>query len=197
MPIPSQAFTARANGRSLRLITEIEIFPPFAPTTTSLTAAALPAQGKKYQGLYDTGATNSAISPRVVADLQLDSIGARTVGVGGGSLSTTAHLVNIGLPNRVMFPMVPVAKMVLLGGIDVLIGMDILGTGDFAVTHQDGKTVFSFCTPSRRHIDFVSELQLQQNQKNVPRTSIPKVPRNAPCPCGSGKKYKGCHGRHF
>jgi preprotein translocase subunit SecA len=22
-----------------------------------------------------------------------------------------------------------------------------------------------------------------------------KVPRNAPCPCGSGKKYKMCHGR--
>jgi preprotein translocase subunit SecA len=23
-----------------------------------------------------------------------------------------------------------------------------------------------------------------------------KVSRNAPCPCGSGKKYKHCHGRH-
>jgi preprotein translocase subunit SecA len=22
-----------------------------------------------------------------------------------------------------------------------------------------------------------------------------KIPRNAPCPCGSGKKYKQCHGR--
>ncbi|MGB1528779.1 MAG: SEC-C metal-binding domain-containing protein, partial [Candidatus Puniceispirillaceae bacterium] len=22
-----------------------------------------------------------------------------------------------------------------------------------------------------------------------------KVPRNAPCPCGSGKKYKHCHGK--
>ncbi|MHA1568073.1 MAG: SEC-C metal-binding domain-containing protein, partial [Alphaproteobacteria bacterium] len=22
-----------------------------------------------------------------------------------------------------------------------------------------------------------------------------KVPRNAPCPCGSGRKYKQCHGR--
>jgi preprotein translocase subunit SecA len=22
-----------------------------------------------------------------------------------------------------------------------------------------------------------------------------KVQRNAPCPCGSGKKYKNCHGR--
>jgi preprotein translocase subunit SecA len=25
--------------------------------------------------------------------------------------------------------------------------------------------------------------------------SVPKVGRNDPCPCGSGKKYKFCHGR--
>ncbi|EFN2927760.1 preprotein translocase subunit SecA, partial [Campylobacter lari] len=24
---------------------------------------------------------------------------------------------------------------------------------------------------------------------------ITKVPRNSPCPCGSGKKYKECHGK--
>jgi preprotein translocase subunit SecA len=26
-------------------------------------------------------------------------------------------------------------------------------------------------------------------------TVVPKVGRNDPCPCGSGKKYKQCHGR--
>jgi preprotein translocase subunit SecA len=26
------------------------------------------------------------------------------------------------------------------------------------------------------------------------RRDTPKVGRNAPCPCGSGKKYKNCHG---
>jgi preprotein translocase subunit SecA len=25
--------------------------------------------------------------------------------------------------------------------------------------------------------------------------AMPKVGRNDPCPCGSGKKYKQCHGR--
>jgi preprotein translocase subunit SecA len=24
---------------------------------------------------------------------------------------------------------------------------------------------------------------------------VPRVGRNDPCPCGSGKKYKACHGR--
>jgi preprotein translocase subunit SecA len=26
-------------------------------------------------------------------------------------------------------------------------------------------------------------------------SAVPKVGRNDPCPCGSGKKYKHCHGR--
>jgi preprotein translocase subunit SecA len=29
----------------------------------------------------------------------------------------------------------------------------------------------------------------------VPKPGVPKVGRNDPCPCGSGKKYKHCHGR--
>jgi preprotein translocase subunit SecA len=24
---------------------------------------------------------------------------------------------------------------------------------------------------------------------------VPRVGRNEPCPCGSGKKYKNCHGK--
>jgi predicted aspartyl protease len=182
------AFTARAPGRSLRLISEVEVFPAFA-------AGAPPTQGKKYMALYDTGATHTAISPQIVQDLNLPSIGARTVGVGGGFLSTTSHLVNIRLPNNVTIAMVAVAKMVIPSGENVLIGMDILGMGDFAVTHFGGKTVFSFCIPSRKCIDFAAEIQA--NRPPTASPTVPRVGRNAPCPCGSGKKYKACHGRHF
>jgi len=31
--------------------------------------------------------------------------------------------------------------------------------------------------------------------KQEPVKVGPKVGRNDPCPCGSGKKYKNCHGR--
>ena len=44
-------------------------------------------------------------------------------------------------------------------GTDVLIGMDIINTGDFAVTNVDGKTCMSFQMPSIRRIDFVKEIQ--------------------------------------
>ena len=35
----------------------------------------------------------------------------------------------------------------------------------------------------------------EQASKRTPARVGPKVGRNAPCPCGSGKKYKRCHGR--
>lgn len=35
----------------------------------------------------------------------------------------------------------------------------------------------------------------QSNQVTQPVTTAPKIGRNDPCPCGSGKKYKKCHGR--
>ncbi len=38
-----------------------------------------------------------------------------------------------------------------------------------------------------------NETDNKLNQINSPITK--KIPRNAPCPCGSGKKYKHCHGK--
>ncbi|HEV8295685.1 MAG TPA: SEC-C metal-binding domain-containing protein, partial [Acidimicrobiales bacterium] len=32
-------------------------------------------------------------------------------------------------------------------------------------------------------------------QQPVVKSEWDKTPRNAPCPCGSGKKFKLCHGR--
>lgn len=181
-PLAPSCFTVKHSGRVLVLTSEVEIFPAFLPP------AQIPP-GKKFRAIYDTGATHSSISPQVVSDLGLPSIGATQVGVGGGSVTTTSHLVNIGLPNRVMFPMMRVAALALHHGMDVLIGMDILGSGDFAVTHHQGKTTFSFRCPSHEEIDFV----VQSQQKPSPVRSD-KIGRNSPCPCGSGKKYKKCCG---
>lgn len=178
------ALTVRASNRVLRLITTVKIFPAFG-------FGERPPEGKEYQALYDTGATHSCVSPRVVDELKLASFGVTSVGVGGGDLETTTHLVNIEMPNRVMFSMMRVAK-VAARGVDVIIGMDILGVGDFAVTHHNGTTTFSFCCPSRKEIDFVNEVQEDMKPKQA--VLAPAVGRNSQCTCGSGKKYKRCCG---
>jgi preprotein translocase subunit SecA len=48
--------------------------------------------------------------------------------------------------------------------------------------------------PSRKASDVVSEAAEAQS-KAKPVRNVPKVGRNEPCPCGSGKKYKQCCGQ--
>ena len=40
----------------------------------------------------------------------------------------------------------------------------------------------------------MAEASQAGNQARTIRRDQPKVGRNDPCPCGSGKKYKKCHG---
>jgi hypothetical protein len=42
---------------------------------------------------------------------------------------------------------------------DILIGMDIITLGDFAVSNFEGVTKFSFRVPSLSHIDFVVDVR--------------------------------------
>ena len=71
----------------------------------------------------------------------------------GSSKIVQEFLVNVGLPNEVVFSSIRVT----MGGFsdaDVLIGMDIISQGDFAVTNFNQRTVFSFRVPSLETIDF-------------------------------------------
>src|SRR3972149_10734968 len=61
---------------------------------------------------------------------------------------------------------------------DILIGMDLITLGDFAITNKDGQTMFSFRHPSLGHIDFEAFGTMDG--------SVQRVGRNALCPCGSG-----------
>jgi predicted aspartyl protease len=108
------------------------------------------------QAIWDTGATNSMITQRVVDECGLVPFdAARVVGVHGENLSEM-YLVNVMLPSRAAFAGLSVTKGQLAPGADMLIGMDIISLGDFAVTNFEERTVFSFRTPSEGHIDFAS-----------------------------------------
>ena len=49
--------------------------------------------------------------------------------------------------------------------------------------------------PSRQGFDQAIQNSMRSEEKRQPIVSAPKVGRNEPCPCGSGKKYKQCHGK--
>ena len=44
--------------------------------------------------------------------------------------------------------------------------------------------------------DKIQEITKKYKQSKTVRRESPKIGRNDPCPCGSGKKYKHCCGRN-
>jgi predicted aspartyl protease len=173
------AFTSKANGRAKSLLSSVHVCPAYDPATSTTHP-----KHNGYTAIWDTGATGSVITSKVVQDCDLKPIRVAKVHGVHGANQSNVYLVNIALPNNVQVIGVPVTEATNLLGADVLIGMDIITRGDFAITHSDGKTTFSFRIPSIKEIDFVKEAE----------SAFPSVGRNDPCPCGSGKKFKKCCG---
>ena len=105
------------------------------------------------------------ISPKVVDACGLSSIGVQRVRYASGTADNVeTFLVNIRLPNNVGFSPLRVT-LGELGDADLLIGMDIINQGDFAVTNSQNKTKFSFRIPSQADIDFVAEDRRRNAQR--------------------------------
>lgn len=187
-PIKITSFTSRYNGLSRELVNEVivssRIFHRHESTVDINTIDAHP-----FKALWDTGATNCVITQKIVNDLNLKPVGMTRVTTAAHIVDAEVFFVSILLPNKMWIPNVRVTKGNIAGH-DMLIGMDIIGLGDFAVSHHNGRTTFSFRMPSIDEIDFTQ----QSGNLHSPIVSS-KISRNAPCPCGSGKKYKRCHGQ--
>lgn len=179
-----KAFTLKSEGRLRDLKTHCGVCKAFNP----LDGGQHP-EINQFEGLWDTGASGTVISKNVVDQLGLKPIGKSKVFHANGESIVNVYAINLFLPNQVAFQFVKVTEGVL-SGFDLLIGMDIITMGDFSITNVAGKTTFSFRVPSVKEVDFVTEAE-----RPNPTKTVPSVGRNQPCPCGSGKKYKYCHGK--
>lgn len=112
---------------------------------------------KKWCGLWDTGASRSSITQRIVDDLDLIPVGNTNISTANGVVTVNTYFVDFGLPNGVTVKDVLVSCSDLGDDIDILIGMDIIRHGDFAITNTNKQTTFSFRTPSICEIDYVKE----------------------------------------
>lgn len=125
-----------------------------------------------YKALWDTGATNSVITPKVVAELGLKPIGVSKNRHAGGISDVNIYLVDICLPNNIVIPGVRVSECAdQAGRFDFIIGMDIISLGDFSITGQGERRMVSFCMPSALTIDYVNianamNAQLAQQNSN-------------------------------
>jgi len=98
--------------------------------------------------LWDTGATHSVITQSVVRRLGLRPTG-RTLVHGINSAEERAtYMIDIGLPSRVAIQDVAVTECEINSpGIDLIVGMNIISMGDFAISNGPGHTIFSFAMP--------------------------------------------------
>ena len=97
------------------------------------------------------------ITRRIAEDLDLPvEAYTKVYHVRGEADNVPLYYVNLVLLTNVHFPGVTVVLGELLGT-DVLVGMDIINKGDFAVSNRNGATTFSFRIPSVESFDFVKE----------------------------------------
>jgi len=69
------------------------------------------------------------------------------------------YLLDVVLPNNIVVSEVLVCDSEIgAQKIDVLIGMDVILLGDFAVSNYQGETTFTFRIPSQKKTDYVAEL---------------------------------------
>ncbi len=181
-----RSFTVAHNGIASILTSQVKIQQAFA---LNVPPPAIPTT--EYKAIWDTGATKTAITSRVATECGLKPTGMCKVRTASGETDTCTYFVSLYLPNKVCITQIQVTQAVLSDA-DVLIGMDVIANGDFAVTNHQGKTHMSFRMPSVECIDFVKQkpTTIQVGNKN-----LRQVGRNEPCPCGSGKKYKRCCGQ--
>ena len=106
--------------------------------------------------LWDTGAIKSMISNQLANRLKLIPVGlAHNVNTSG---ITTVHRyrINLLLPNNVEISELEVISDEL-PDTDMLIGMDVIGLCDMAITHSQVGTMFSFRIPSNGQVDFSTD----------------------------------------
>ena len=147
------SFTRKYDGLSNRLLTKCFVSAAWWPQEDP---SAPPMS--EFNALWDTGATASVITEEVATALDLQPEGTLKVFHAQGSAHVPVYFVNLGLPNRMEFAGIRVTQGVL-PGCDVLIGMDIINKGGFAITNRDGATVFSFQMPSLNLIDFAEIIE--------------------------------------
>ena len=145
----ANSFTTQYSGRasSLSLACGISPFDPLRPDH------AQPAY-TKFKALWDTGATLSAVSERVWDRLKLEPVKRMWIQDANERRLCNASLVNLRLINQIAFLALTVTVQ-KLRGIDILIGLDVIASGDFAISSIKGNTVVSFRYPSTGKIDLV------------------------------------------
>lgn len=103
------------------------------------------------KAMWDTGATTTIISSRIVSQLHLQPYQQGGISGIGGESDTNTYLVHVLIPTGDVVTNFEVMESDF-EDYDVIIGMDIIGLGDFCFTNPDDRSFFSFRIPAKERI---------------------------------------------
>jgi hypothetical protein len=171
MPSPEGrflAFTAKSNPPQKQ---------PVLRTQAGVRQAASLGKGgepQSFVAIWDTGASATCISPKISRALGLGAISMATVHAAGNSYDSPVYRIDVLLPNRLVVTDIRALEAQNIQGADMLIGMDIITTGDLSITNANNDTWFSFRSPPGVHIDYADQANRQgpgpeqaQNRQNL------------------------------
>ena len=144
--IEYQAFSISYSKPVNKLVAPVSILPILAIDRETFHDTPV-----KIEALWDTGATVTCIKPALFDRLKLRFLNINNhttlAGVGGEAAAkiTYAHLF---ITPALELEFCPMYVVDFPSKADILIGMDIIGKGDFVVCNADNKTSFSFAIPS-------------------------------------------------
>jgi len=108
--------------------------------------------------LWDTGAMMSAITPEIMDKLKAPPVDRKKIAGIHTSQEVDIVSITLELPNSVIKRTFKVAVCNITSNTEMIIGMDIISLGDFALSNGNAQTLFSFAVPPfRDKIDFTKK----------------------------------------
>lgn len=109
--------------------------------------------------LWDTGSTYTCVSEELIKELSMVSNSdSDFLSTFYGKIMSKTYDIIVILNNELEIPIDALKhNKIHEEGIDLLIGMDIIYRGDFAISTYNDETCFSFRIPSKGLIDFTKE----------------------------------------
>jgi hypothetical protein len=145
----SDSFTIKTRKNELFLTTSVGISTPFDETHIK----RIP---KPYwtAALWDTGATHCSITASLAKELDLIPASKVRVEHAKGVSYENLYFLTLHVTKKYYVEIELTECQSVSNNFEIIIGMNVISHGDFALTSKNGIITFSFRLPSSTHIDF-------------------------------------------
>lgn len=165
----ASAFTAKSNRLERELFSPVQISPALVYLSEK---QRLNPPVVQLSAIWDTGAMRTVLTTKVIQKLGIKPISTMRIMGATGEGTCNVYDLDLILPNNIRVSNLQIAEVANLGNHDGLIGMDIIGLGDFAVSNVNGKTWFSFIyPPNGKGIDFIDRIHSAHSLNHLQNSS--------------------------